>query len=59
MVSENFHGLMEQAIQANTTMEENTVKELSFSLEEKYTKGNGKMAVKMDKEFFETIKTRQ
>ena len=58
MVSGNFYGLTEQVIQANITMEENMERVLLYFLEEKVTKDYGRMAVRMDMESFETIKTR-
>jgi hypothetical protein len=58
MVRENFLGLMEQAIQVNTTMAESTVKEHLFFWEESITKVCGKTAVKTGTVFFEIAKTR-
>ena len=58
MVLENSHGLTEQVIRANITMEENMERVLLYFLEEKVTKDYGRMAVRMGMVFFETIKIR-
>lgn len=58
MVSENSHGLTEQVIQANITMEEKMERVLLYFLEEKFTKDYGRMVVRMGMGSFETIKIR-